>query len=238
MRGSYWGVPQLWLELGHSRLSSLFSQQNVSLSKKVDQSLVCWCITNPWKTQIETTNYNRDKRTSPDKGRFWLWGLPVVGNQGFSCNSLNKSETIERWVATLMKTGCARTASCLSVTGHGLHTTVSDCTPTIPEYARLYPKTGGFGLPRCSGKNKVGKRRRRSPCLAFVIAMADDDNVVRPTQLTCILEIYVNRQIQKTRNANLLMVIMPIILLDFYYILTNSFFEEYNLTKKSCRKAP
>ena len=210
MRGSYWGVPQLWLELGHSRLSSLFSQQNVSLSKKVDQSLVCWCITNPWKTQIETTNYNRDKRTSPDKGRFWLWGLPVVGNQGFS---FNKSKTIERWVATLMKTGCARTASCLSVTGHGLHTTVSDCTPTIPEYARLYPKTGGFGLPRCSGKNKVGKRRRRSPCLAFVIAMADDDNVVdRPTQLICILDFYVNRQIQKTKRVYMLVIMMPIML--------------------------
>ena len=32
---------------------------------------------------------------------------------------LNAFKTIERRVATLMKTGCTRTASCLSVTGHG-----------------------------------------------------------------------------------------------------------------------
>ena len=101
-----------------------------------------------------------------------------------------------------------------------LYPTVSNCAPTMPKCALLYPncaplypncaqlyypKTGGFGLAQCSGKNKVGKRRRRSPCLAFVIAMAGDDNVVDlPTQLICISDFYVNRQIKRTKKGNFL----------------------------------
>ena len=193
---------------------------------------MCWCITNPQKSQIETTNYNRDKRTLCVQiiKAFLTMGFPLLLATRASAATLyiNRCKTIDRWVATLMKTGCARTASCLSETGHGLNPTVSNCALALPQnvhhYTQLYqtvpqlcpnvpyctltvphctptvpncttPKTGGFGLAQCSGKNKVGKRRRRSPCLAFVIAMAGDDNVVDPpTQLICISDFYVNRQ--------------------------------------------
>ena len=95
----------------------------------------------------------------------------------------------------MMKTGCTRRASCLSVTGDGA------------------PHTVLYSVLQCRGKNKVRRRRRRSPCLAFVIAMADDDNVVdRPTQLICILDFYVNRQIQKTKMVYMLVIMMPIML--------------------------
>ena len=92
-------------------------------------------------------NYKLQQRqtyiVSPDyQGLFDNGVSPVFGNQGFSYNSFNRCKTIDRWVATLMKTGCARTASCLSETGHGLNPTVSNCALALPQnvhhYTQLY----------------------------------------------------------------------------------------------------
>ena len=90
-----------------------------------------------------------------------MWLLPPLQATKVSAATLlNAFKTIERRVATLMKTGCTRTASCLSVTGHGA---------PLCQCATLFHSTG-VGV-QVRGKNKLRRRRRRSPCLTFVIAM-------------------------------------------------------------------
>ena len=98
-----------------------------------------------------------------------MWLLPPLQATKVSAATLlNAFKTIERRVATLMKTGCTRTASCLSVTGHGAPV----CHHSVPQCATVQQHRC-----RCAGarQEQTEKKKKKEP-LPHLCHCHGDDN--------------------------------------------------------------